>query len=119
MNPIEPALTAGLMHRTRRHFLRDCTSGLGALWLASLTGRAWGADEVLHKDPVRPLLPAQPQFPGKARRVIYLHMAGSPSQLELFDHKPELAKMDGKDEQLPQVFAIRVALRPRHQLWNR
>ena len=38
-----------------------------------------------------------PHFPAKAKRVIYLHMAGSPSQLELFDYKPELAKLDGKD----------------------
>lgn len=37
------------------------------------------------------------QFPGKAKRVIYIHMAGSPSQLELFDYKPELVKYNGKD----------------------
>ncbi len=36
-------------------------------------------------------------FPGKAKVVIYLHMAGAPSQLELFDYKPELMKMDGQD----------------------
>ncbi len=38
-----------------------------------------------------------PMFPGKAKSVIYLHMAGAPSQLELFDYKPELMKMDGQD----------------------
>ncbi len=36
-------------------------------------------------------------FPGKAKSVIYLHMAGAPSQLELFDFKPELMKLDGQD----------------------
>lgn len=41
-------------------------------------------------------------FPAKAKRVIYLHMAGSPSQLDLFDYKPELEKLNGKD--CPQSF---------------
>jgi hypothetical protein len=41
--------------------------------------------------------PHPSQFPPKAKRVIYIHMAGSPSQLELFDYKPELAKYNGKD----------------------
>lgn len=44
----------------------------------------------------RPLAPKLPPLPAKAKRVIYLHMAGSPSQLELFDYKPELKKFDGK-----------------------
>ena len=41
-------------------------------------------------------------FPARAKNVIYLHMAGAPSQLELFDYKPELMKMDG---QLSAKFA--------------
>jgi hypothetical protein len=53
-------------------------------------------------DPARPLLPKPPHFPGKAKSVIFLHMAGAPSQLELFDYKPELLKMDGMD--CPQSF---------------
>lgn len=48
-------------------------------------------------DPAHPLMPRFPHFPGKAKSVIYLHMAGAPSQLELFDFKPELMKMDGQD----------------------
>jgi len=44
----------------------------------------------------------------KARRVIYLHMAGAPSQLELFEHKPELIKFDGKD--CPAAFLTGNAL---------
>lgn len=86
-----------LLHQTRRHFLRDCSSGLGALWLATTAGRVWGASGPLKKDPAHPLLPATPHFPGRAKRVIYLHMAGSPSQLELFDYKPELKRLDGRD----------------------
>ncbi|MEM6416080.1 MAG: DUF1501 domain-containing protein [Pseudomonadota bacterium] len=44
-----------------------------------------------------PLAPLAAQFTPRARRVIFLHMAGAPSQLELFDYKPELIKYDGKD----------------------
>ena len=48
-------------------------------------------------DPSHPLLPRSPHFPAKAKSVIYLHMAGAPSQLELFDYKPELVKLNGED----------------------
>jgi hypothetical protein len=97
MNPLEPHPLDRVLHQTRRYFLRDCASGLGALWFALATGgRAWGAG-ALRKDPVHPFRPGAGHLPGRAKRVIYLHMAGSPSQLELFDHKPELARMDGKD----------------------
>jgi len=91
------ATTSLLHHHTRRHFLRDCGSGLGALWLAATAGRAWGASGPLHKDPASPLLPSPGHFPARAKRVIYLHMAGAPSQLELFDYKPVLQKLDGQE----------------------
>ena len=90
-----------LEHLTRRHFLSKCSIGLGGLWLAS-QGQSWGASGALKKDPTQPLLPDLTHFAPKAKRVIYLHMAGSPSQLELFDHKPELIKLDGKE--CPQEF---------------
>jgi hypothetical protein len=79
---------------TRRHFLAKCSTGLGAMWLASSAGRAWGASGTLQKDP---LAAALPHFAAKAKRVIYLHMAGAPSQHELFDYKPELLKLNGKE----------------------
>jgi len=84
---------------TRRHFLHDCSSGLGALWLAS-QGIA-GAPSV-NRDMGRPFAPMAPHFPARAKRVIFLHMAGAPSHLELFDYKPELARNDGKS--CPQSF---------------
>ncbi|TAE78656.1 MAG: DUF1501 domain-containing protein [Verrucomicrobia bacterium] len=84
-------------HTTRRHFLQNCSVGLGGLWLASQ-----GHGATLKKDPANPLMPDLAHFAPKAKRVIYLHMAGSPSQLELFDHKPELTKLDGKE--CPQEF---------------
>ena len=84
-----------LQNLTRRHFLKTCTSGLGALWFAS-QGRG-SQSGIIQRDPSSPLSPQVPHFAPKAKRVIFFHMAGSPSQLELFDHKPELARLDGQD----------------------
>jgi hypothetical protein len=77
----------------RRWFLKQCGVGLGAVALSQLMGArsfadAAGAD-------VNPLAPKAPHFPAKAKRVIFLFMAGAPSHLELFDNKPQLAKFDG------------------------
>ena len=86
-------------HATRRHFLKQCGFGFGALALGSLTGclDRTADQSAFLIDPANPLAPRPPMFPGKARHVIYLHMAGAPSQLELFDYKPELARLDGQD----------------------
>lgn len=86
---------------TRRHFLKECAFGFGSLALGSLlpscgTGNTSIAAPNLF-DPVHPLLPKAPPFAAKAKSIIYLHMAGAPSQLELFDYKPELKKMNGQD----------------------
>jgi uncharacterized protein DUF1501 len=75
----------------RRWFLQGCGVGMGALAMAHLTGtRADAADA-----PADPLAPRAPHFAAKAKRVIFLFMAGAPSQLELFDNKPQLAKFSG------------------------
>ena len=70
---------------TRRHFLRQCTTGLGAIALGQLLS-------CRNTVPKQGLFPSERflQYVPKAKRVIYLHMAGSPSQLELFDYKPVL-----------------------------
>ena len=74
----------------RRHFLRDCGYGLGKAALASLlVGESRAA-------PVDPFAAKKPHFPAKAKAVIHLFMAGAPSQLDLFDYKPALAKLEGK-----------------------
>ena len=84
--------------QTRRHFLRDCTTGLGAMFLGTLGSRLFGATKLdFSRDAGSPLAALPPQFTAKARRVIYLHMAGAPSQLELFDYKPVLQKLNGLD----------------------
>jgi len=78
---------------TRRWFFQQCGVGLGAMALGSLFGDSgWAAPASI----LNPLAPKQPHFPGKAKRVIFLFMAGAPSHLELFDNKPELTKWNGK-----------------------
>ncbi len=72
----------------RRWFMKDCGVGLGALAMRGL-----GDGATLPNN--NPLAPRQPHFKPKAKRVIYLFMAGAPSHLELFDNKPQLAKFDG------------------------
>src|SRR3979411_3090787 len=95
---LKEAQHAVLQLHTRRHFLKESAMGLGALALGSLfgCGSKSPANDIIF-DPAHPLLPKIPPFPGRAKSVIYLHMAGAPSQLELFDYKPELMKMDGQD----------------------
>ncbi|HAW98386.1 MAG TPA: hypothetical protein DCX67_07615 [Opitutae bacterium] len=65
----------------RRNFLQRFGGGLGGLALANM----------LHAESGQSL-----HHPAKAKRVIFLFMAGAPSQLELFDHKPKLAELEGK-----------------------
>src|SRR5438128_708459 len=78
---------------TRRWFFEQCGVGLGAIALGQLFRQnGWAAPAAL----ANPLAPKQPHFPPKAKRVIFLFMAGAPSHLELFDNKPELAKWNGK-----------------------
>jgi len=78
---------------TRRHFFGKAAVGIGGLALASLLNDrlfAGGASAL------NALAPKQPHFPAKAKRVVYLHMAGSPSQLDLFDYKPKLNELNGQ-----------------------
>jgi hypothetical protein len=78
---------------TRRWFFRDCAVGLGAIALSQMlqeNARAAGSNDL--PDPLAPKIPPQP---AKAKRVVFLFMAGAPSHLELFDYKPQLAKFDG------------------------
>jgi uncharacterized protein (DUF1501 family) len=82
---------------TRRHFFEQCGIGVGKVALATLltdafAGRLSAAPEAT----ANPLAPRPPHFAPKAKRVIHLFMAGAPSHLDLFDYKPELAKLEGK-----------------------
>ena len=82
---------AVLLPVNRRLFLRSAGLGLGSLALADLLRADAKGD-----DPLRGVLD-KPHFAPKAKRVIYLFMAGGPSQLDLFDHKPLLNTMNGQD----------------------
>ncbi|MFM9090571.1 MAG: DUF1501 domain-containing protein [Verrucomicrobiota bacterium] len=94
MNPPLPPPTWPdfLAARTRRHFLSRCAVGLGGIALASMLNQARGASAV----PSGPLAPKPTHFPARAKNIIYLFMAGGPSQLELFDHKPKLVELNGQ-----------------------
>ena len=90
-----------LQFYSRRHFIKESAMGFGSLALASMLhscglGSSSTNNNIVF-DPAHPLEPKLPMFPGKAKSVIYLHMAGAPSQLELFDYKPDLMKLDGQD----------------------
>lgn len=80
---------------TRRWFLRDCGVGVGQMALASLLARGLPS-QASAAESDSPTAPRDPHFPPKVKRVIYLFMAGAPSQLELFDHKPKLAELEGR-----------------------
>ena len=80
---------------TRRWFFKQCGVGLGSIALGSLLANSASAATTAPKV-TDPLVPKQPHFAPKAKRVIYLFMAGAPSQLDLFDYKPMLAKYNGQ-----------------------
>lgn len=78
----------------RRQFLNECRIGVGRAALASLlvgsTGRAG------HAASVDPMSPKKSHFEPKIKRVVHLFMTGAPSQLDLFDQKTELTRLEGK-----------------------
>ncbi|MCA9094872.1 MAG: DUF1501 domain-containing protein, partial [Planctomycetaceae bacterium] len=90
----------------RRWFLQQCGIGLGGMALSGLCGSPSVFNPSVVEGAIgsNPLAAKPPHFPGKAKRVIYLFMAGGPSQFELLDNKPELAKYDG---QLPPPELIK------------
>ena len=85
---------------TRRHLLSTAGVGLGAMALQSLNSPTTAAAGVRTVE--NPMATETPMQSAKAKAVIYLHMAGSPSQLELFEHKPELKKFH--DKECPQEY---------------
>ena len=88
-----------LLNQTRRHFFSQCSVGLGSLALGSLL-----SENKLNAalSPSDPLAPQMPHHAPRAKNVIYLFMAGGPSQLELFDYKPKLVELNGQP--IPQSY---------------
>jgi uncharacterized protein (DUF1501 family) len=93
--------TDHLQRITRRHFFGRCGLGLGSLALASLLNERsakGGEPEAL----TNPMAPKAPHFTPRAKNIIYLFMAGGPSQLELFDYKPRLIELN--NQPIPQSY---------------
>jgi hypothetical protein len=89
--------TNELQDATRRHFFGQCAVGLGTIALDCLLARdGLSATQRPQIDPAKPMAPRKPPQPAKAKRVIYLFMAGAPSQLELFEDKPKLRELNGQ-----------------------
>ena len=85
-----------LRAQTRRHFFAQTGFGIGATALTSLLNQSLFAAEPA-VNPDNPLAPRAPMFPAKAKSIIYLFMAGAPSQVDLLDYKPSLQKYDGQN----------------------
>ena len=75
---------------TRRHFFGRAATGIGVAALASLLDDSLAASE-------RETASRLPHFKPKAKRVIYLFQSGAPSQMDLFDYKPNLEKLHGAE----------------------
>ena len=83
-------------YNSRRNFLRRGALGLGGLALGGLMGCGTESQPASAATAAERAMETALHYAPRAKRVIYLHMAGAPSQLELFDHKPELRKLDGQ-----------------------
>src|SRR6266536_1113130 len=95
--PFDPV--SHLAQVTRRHFFSRCAMGLGGIALASMLNdrKLFGAGGTTFMPPLpNPMAPHAGHFAAKAKNVIFLFMAGGPSQLDLFDYKPKLAELNGQ-----------------------
>ena len=89
---LSPLRTQQLQAITRRHFLRDSTLALGSVAFHALATPSAARVSLVDGSAARP----SPHVLPRAKRVIYLHMTGSPSQLDMFDYKPKLVALDGQ-----------------------
>src|ERR1041384_4994942 len=103
---LNPSLE-GLRAVTRRRFLQQCGTGMGALALASLFDeRLFAGDQ---GSPQQGASIPHLDFAPKAKNIIYLFMSGGPSHLDLFDYKPELINRSGEKTPEELVKNVRLA----------
>ncbi len=106
MNDPHPSPEARLARLTRRHFFGQCGVGMGAMALASLLGETTRASDApaasAPREGAGPGRTRPGHRPARAKAVIHLFMAGGPSQLEMFDWKPELRRLHGQP--IPDSF---------------
>jgi hypothetical protein len=95
MSHFDQQISSASQHVARRWFLQQCGVGLGRVALTSLLINSAATASEQPRDAVNPLAPKRPHFAAKAKNVILLFMGGGPSQFEMFDYKPTLAKLDG------------------------
>jgi hypothetical protein len=96
---MSPLFAAPGTQIARRHFLQECGLGVGKIALGAMLTDCFATSAAAAagpSSPADPLAPRAPHFKPTAKHVIHLFMAGAPSQLDLFDYKPELAKLEGK-----------------------
>lgn len=89
-----------LQQQTRRHFFQQCGIGVGSIALADLMAASMQGSGT--ETAGNPLAPKPTHFPARAKRVIFMFMAGGPSQLDLFDYKPMLNQLNGQP--IPQSY---------------
>src|SRR5882724_2643779 len=89
MKSLESLRHSAVELQTRRFFLKTSMACVGGIAFNALLSRTHAADAAAVQGP-------RTHHPAKAKRVIYIHLAGAPSHLETFDYKPELVKLDGK-----------------------
>jgi len=99
---------------SRRWFMKDCGLSLGSIALTSMLGKGTASAAA---SATNPQAPKSPQFPAKAKNVIYLFMGGAPSHIDLFDNKPVLREMDGKNPPAELLKGYQSAfIRPENKL---
>src|SRR5947208_16681335 len=81
---------------SRREFLAKSSFGFGSMALSYLLGRDLAGAATISGNFFNPLVAKPPHFPAKAKRVIFIFLQGGPSQVDTFDPKPELTRLDGK-----------------------
>ena len=105
--------------QTRRSFFRDCVGGLGSIALWHLMAReGWAASAEKGAPNANPLAMKPPHFPAKAKNVILLYMDGGPSQIDLFDPKPEMKKWEGQALPPSMTKDLKLAfIKPTAKVW--
>jgi hypothetical protein len=105
--------------QTRRHFFERCAGGVGLVALWNLLAQEGHAARLPRELPqLNPLHPRAPHFPATAKNVIFLFMAGAPSQVDLFDPKPELKKWEGSPLPPSMTKDLKLAfIKPTAEIW--
>lgn len=100
-----------MSNNSRRDFLLKSGVGLGGAALSGLIPGAGLFSAATAAELADPLAPKQPHFPGKIKSVIWLHMNGAPSTVDLFDYKPELVKLAGQETPASFLKGIKTSTR--------